>query len=146
MLASVGIGIGIGTSYASSTTDSFREFCLEETSNNIKDTADFVCEIDIFQMKEDIETIKKFNSEIVRNSYSLKLFPNSDRVYIVACNSDEFITNVGYTGTDVGKNKHSGFEINVHTSYQLNDSKWVLAFANQSDEEIPIQIKYSCLK
>lgn len=37
---------------------SFDEFCIEKTADNRVNAGDFICELDIFQMKDDIEYLK----------------------------------------------------------------------------------------
>ena len=136
---------GLGTSFAISSSDSFEEYCLQESSNDFQTADDFICELNIFQMKEDIEKSQQYSFESSeRFSQSLVVFANSQNSHIAACPEGTFITNVGHTGTDVG-DINTGFELNVHTSFQLNDNQWVLVFANQSEEDIPIVVKYTCL-
>ena len=136
---------GMGTSYALPAHVSFEEYCMGATSDTVHSIDDFVCELDIFQMKEDVEHSKKFNFDHgERFSDTVTIHANSQYTHIAACSEGSIITNVGHTGTDV-TSAATGFELNVHTSYQLKDNYWVLGFSNPSSEDIVILVKYMCL-
>ena len=143
---SIIVVVGLGTAYADTLGSTFEEFCEKITSDDRTDAADFICEVDIYQMESDIEEVKNISFASRTSKTDLITIPGQNTYsHAASCPDGTYITNVGYLRTDQIIPPITDSGLDLSRSFQDSNRTWILSFANPTDESIDVRIVFSCL-
>lgn len=142
VVISVMIITGVGTVYAAPIGTTFEELCEKKTSDDKTTIADFVCEVDIFQMKEDIEHVQSISLDsriAMRDSFTIRA--NTVDFVIASCYEGMYVTNAGWTQIS----SNPDYVLRVISEFEYNDANWVIFLQNPSDSSVEVNVTFSCI-
>jgi len=102
---------------------------------------------DLNNLNDRLTVVENTPEHSTRTSITDIITVNGESTYghVASCPVGTNITNVGYIRTDQILPPITEPGLDLSTSYQQNDSDWVLSFANPTDGSIDVHVKYSCL-